>query len=347
MDRVAIEGLLIQEIDARGARRLNQLRDEAREVGEALGWQEAFALLEGLIAAIQSTRPAKLLKSRAARLYHLGKPYDSDRVALFESLATYLLRNDASTTVDYAGPSIEEYEVFAFFESYFSNFIEGTEFTVDEAERIVFDGEDIPTQYEDSHDVRALYKLCSDPQTLRLPLANEGDFNDWMRHAHGFLLEKRPSKRPGKLKIRANRAGDTEFVRPDYVIGTIAEGLRILTRLRNPFSRAVFLMFLVSEVHPFDDGNGRMARLIANAELSDSGVPKIILPTVYREDYLLGLRALTRRGEPDAYVKMLRKIWHYSSVIPCTSLAVAREFLERTQAFKFSSEGVIMFGMDE
>jgi fido (protein-threonine AMPylation protein) len=34
-----------------------------------------------------------------------------------------------------------------------------------------------------------------------------------------------------------------------------------------PFRRAAFQMFLISEVHPFRDGNGRMGRIFMNAEL--------------------------------------------------------------------------------
>jgi len=33
-------------------------------------------------------------------------------------------------------------------------------------------------------------------------------------------------------------------------------------------ARALLAMFIVSEVHPFIDGNGRLARLVMNAELS-------------------------------------------------------------------------------
>lgn len=43
--------------------------------------------------------------------------------------------------------------------------------------------------------------------------------------------------------------------------GRLRRGFDILSGLIDPFDRAVFAMFLVSEVHPFDDGNGRVARL--------------------------------------------------------------------------------------
>ena len=41
--------------------------------------------------------------------------------------------------------------------------------------------------------------------------------------------------------------------------------------LDTPFARAVFIMFLVSEVHPFVDGNGRIAPIMKRAELVAAG----------------------------------------------------------------------------
>lgn len=43
-----------------------------------------------------------------------------------------------------------------------------------------------------------------------------------------------------------------------------------------PFAKAVYMTFLVSEVHPFLDGHGRIARVMMNAELSAKGLSKII-----------------------------------------------------------------------
>lgn len=47
--------------------------------------------------------------------------------------------------------------------------------------------------------------------------------------------------------------------------------------LVDPFARAVYVMFLVTEVHPFTDGNGRVALVQMNAELvAASQVPIVI-----------------------------------------------------------------------
>jgi hypothetical protein len=75
------------------------------------------------------------------------------------------------------------------------------------------------------------------------------------------LLAGRPDKHPGEFKERANQAGATRFVDPDLVNGTLTEGYQRLAVLDTAWERSVFAMFLVSEVHPFDDGNGRSPTL--------------------------------------------------------------------------------------
>jgi Fic family protein len=49
------------------------------------------------------------------------------------------------------------------------------------------------------------------------------------------------------------------------------EHFEIGHRLIDPFQRAVYVMFVVAEVHPFLDGNGRVARIAMNAELTAGG----------------------------------------------------------------------------
>jgi len=74
------------------------------------------------------------------------------------------------------------------------------------------------------------------------------------------------------------------------------------------------MMFLVADVHPFADGNGRIARIMMNAELASAGLSTMIIPNVYREDTLLALRSLTRRHRPAALVDMCLRAQRFSSV---------------------------------
>jgi fido (protein-threonine AMPylation protein) len=82
----------------------------------------------------------------------------------------------------------------------------------------------------------------------------------------------RPELAPGAFKLEANRAGASVFVHPRHVRGTLAEGFALARTLPSPFARAVFMMFMVAEVHPFADGNGRAARIMMNAEMVMPGL---------------------------------------------------------------------------
>src|SRR5207249_6031607 len=95
-------------------------------------------------------------------------------------------------------------------------------------------------------------------------------------------------------------------------------------------ARAVFTMFLVSEVHPFKDGNGRLARIAMNAELSAIDQERIIIPTVFRTEYLQALRALSHNKVAQSLVRVLDFAQQYVSEISFESYESMREKLEHS-----------------
>ena len=110
-----------------------------------------------------------------------------------------------------------------------------------------------------------------------------------------------------------------------------------------PFSKAVYMMFLVSEVHPFHDGNGRVARVMMNAELSSKGLSKIMIPTVYREDYMGALRKLTRQQIAEPYIRMLLRAYELSATVNQQSIDEMERYLETCDAFKEPKDGKLKF----
>ena len=98
-------------------------------------------------------------------------------------------------------------------------------------------------------------------------------------------------------------------------------------------------MFMISEIHPFLDGNGRIARIMMNAELVSANQSKIIIPNVYREDYILSLKKLTRQREADTYIRTLAKAHEFSATIYGESMDDIQVKLENSNAFLLSEEG--------
>ena len=93
------------------------------------------------------------------------------------------------------------------------------------------------------------------------------------------------------------------------------------------------MMFLVSEVHPFLDGNGRVARVMMNAELEFSGEERIIIPIVYRNNYLSSLKALSHNKKAEPLIRVLDFAQNYTSTIDFTSFEGAQKNLMDTNAF--------------
>jgi len=312
--RELVETELENILSIRGEARLNALRDAASEVASKTGLKREFDQLNKIISALLATHDAKVLKSNAAIARASGVPYDPTRLtrfdALFQALHTYVFNHPGDAASNGIG-----LENFSFFESYFSNFIEGTEFTVEEAEEIIFNGRIIENRSEDSHDVQGTFQaVIGPPWRGSVPRTRE-EFTQTIRNINAIVMQSRPDKNPGEWKSRANQAGSTIFVAPELVQGTLKEGFERVSALTDPVARALMMMFIISEVHPFTDGNGRTARIAMNACLTDASLSRIIIPTVYREDYLLPLKALSNHDDPVAYIKSMSRAQAWSASI--------------------------------
>jgi hypothetical protein len=310
-ERVLAQPVLEAELDKilsiRGEYRFNQLRDSCRTLAETLGREKEFKRLDGIMGAMLGTHESKKLQGKQALARAAGHPYDPNRLALFDTLFSRLRMQampEVTSTAD-AGVSREN---FAFFESYFSNYIEGTTFLVSEAEEIVFEGKLIPNRTEDSHDILGTFQAAMRGPWRDQPAGTADDFLAWLKNVNALVMQSRLDKQPGEWKDQNNQAGSTLFVAHELVQGTLREGFERIWALEDPLSRALMTMFVISEVHPFKDGNGRTARLAMNCVLSAAGLSRIIVPTVYREDYLLPLKSLSNHADAAPYIRAMTRI---------------------------------------
>ena len=332
-----VENKLEQILLTGGEDRLNQYRDELRKAAEELGMQPEFVKINNLISALLSTHEASVLSTDSAKALAAGNPFDPKRLELFEILYDalkdryFIVRNNRNIEE-------ESFRLFSFFESYFSNYIEGTEFDIAEAKAIVDSGIPIPRRDEDSHDILGTFKILSNrSEMMRTPTSPDKLFSI-LSHRHSILLEGRPHLSPGIFKMKNNRAGQTEFVDYKLVKGTLSQGFKYYSALTDPFARAIFMMFMISEVHPFNDGNGRIARIMMNAELVKAGQSRIIVPTVFREDYLLALRKLTRQKDPSAYINVMTKLHQFSENLYGTDFSELKNYLGACNAYEEPSQ---------
>lgn len=327
LPRQEIEERLDVLLRRSGDTALKKLRDDAGMLAPKLGLEKEFKQLDNLIGTLLGTRDAPVT-SKTGIARKKGEPYDPGRLQLFEVLHRTLYE-----TPPILRPASQSTETLTFYEAYFSNFIEGTEFAVREAEEIVFEGKMPNDRPEDAHDVLGTYQIVSDLKEMqRIPKRFE-DFLALLKARHAVIMGERPGKLPGKFKIEGNRAGSTLFVAPELVEGTLKKGFELYQSLDTPFHRAVFMMFLVAEVHPFTDGNGRIARIMMNAELVAGKEQRIIVPTVYRNNYLMALKALTHNQQPHALIRTLDFAQRYTAKVEWTDKNISQRILEATHAF--------------
>ncbi|MCP4120988.1 MAG: Fic family protein [Bacteroidetes bacterium] len=327
-----LEERLEQIVRVNGEEELNKVRNKARNISRALGMTKEFERLDAIISALLATHTSKVLKSPVATARAFGIPYDPYRYELFGILYRELEQFEFRYWED-KNNDRTSFKTFAFFESYFSNYIEGTVFEIDEAKRIVASGVPMPARQEDSHDILGTYRIVSNKKEMRITPSTPEELITILKYRHKILMSAREDKKPGEFKDKNNRAGQTSFVDIDLVIGTLIKCFDFYNALKHPFAKAAYIMFAISEIHPFADGNGRIARIMMNAELVKENQARIIIPTVYRDDYLLALRKLTRQAKPAAYIRMLSRIHEYSYTIVGPDMGGMQLLLEESNAF--------------
>jgi hypothetical protein len=306
----------------------NKIRDSARSIAGSLGLESELKQLDRIIGTLLGTQRTHLT-AREAIARAAGRPYDDARVTLFQTLATELQANPLQ--VPAADPTANS-DLQAFIETYFSNYIEGTEFEIEEAHDIVVQGRPLRYREDDSHDILGTYRAILETKASPVIPQRFEDFAKQLQTWNREVIESRQAKNPGQFKTESNRAGNTVFVAPDLVVGTLEKGYESIMSAATPANRAALAMFVVAEVHPFTDGNGRTARLAMNLFLTEAGLTRIIVPTVYRDDYISALKAISINSLPTPTIRMLGRAARFSRWLNMTSKATAFAALKRSNA---------------
>lgn len=306
----------------------NKLRDTARAIAVPLGLESEFKQLDKTIGALLGTQRVPLT-APAAVARAAGRPYDDARVTLFQALATELQQDPLQVPLTDSGA---DSNLQAFIETYFSNYIEGTEFEIEEAHDIVVQGRPLKYREDDSHDILGTYHAILESKAHPVIAQSFEKFARQLQEWNRQVIESRHAKNPGEFKTESNRAGNTVFVMPELVVGTLSKGYEIIMSAATPGNRAALAMFVVAEVHPFTDGNGRTARLAMNQFLSQAGLTRVIIPTVYRDDYISALKAMSSNSFPQPLVRMLARASRFSRWVNMTSKENAFTDLKRSNA---------------
>ncbi|MCY3890448.1 MAG: Fic family protein [bacterium] len=322
--------------------RMTRLRDEAVELVEAIGGSDQIAEIEGLFERLEGVEPLRLGSGEFFQAVVFSKGWDERRVEMFKRLAGGL--------TEHADPDVPEFlpdppgsGELPFFESYFSNFIEGTVFTVEEARRIIETQQPPATRPADGHDILGTYRCVVDAVGRKAVSDDPQNLVGYLCDRHKMILEGRPEMRPGQWKQAPNQVGTYVFVDPMFVEGTLLRGFELAHSVPAGFRRALFVMAVVTEVHPFADGNGRVARVMMNAELSAVDAARILVPNVFRGEYIAGLRrtSTSEGADVSALMRVMGFAWRWTSAMPWEDRAATEGQLEATNALRDPDDATI------
>ena len=113
----------------------------------------------------------------------------------------------------------------------------------------------------------------------------------------------------------AGYRGSTVFLRGSGHVPPRWEAVRdampalfeLLENETQPSARAVLGHWLFGYIHPFPDGNGRMARFLMNVMLASGGYPWTVIRVEDRDDYLAALDAASTRMEIEPFAGFVAK----------------------------------------
>lgn len=340
-----------------------RLRNRARELAAQFDWQDAFELLEALLESIDkgaengargvwtrfrgvTQRSKKIRPSLAQAAGALARRSnevpqaesgrdpgcDADRLRLLEGLFRVLRERTYSARPRGDHPPGWDINR-AFFEAWFSNYLAGLEFDVEAAHQVIVDERPLAERPMDSAVLLNNFYLVEERCDFDRRPENGDDFLRLLARRHEALFAGRDDVPGGCYRQPGDRTDSTRFIAADKVRGTLLRGFDLYRELQEPFTRATFMLFLVRECHPFESGSGRIARMMMNAELSAAGEVRVLIPPVYCGDYWLALRALTRQGDPEPFVRMLARAHAFSAAIDFNSYQVALKQLQDSNAF--------------
>lgn len=333
-----VEKRLLEILRVRGEEGLNTIRDRAREISVPLNMEVQFKKLDLMIGTLLGSRES-VLTTDIGVAFASGEGYDQNRIPIFDHLFSALRWHANAIRRDMTSKDDAFYNI-SFFDAYFSNYIEGTRFYIEEAMDIVFNGYSPPNRPADAYDILGTYRVASSKDDMTSVPRDFDDFVKILKDRHSRIMDGRPEINPGQFKMANNQAGSTMFVPWQLVIGTLRKGFQLYQALDTPFARALFMMFIISETHPFNDGNGRMARLMMNAELISSNETRIIIPSVYRNEYINSLKRLSNHNNSEAFIHVMSYAQEFVSRINFSDIQLARRILEQHNAFHDPAEDV-------
>lgn len=196
--------------------------------------------------------------------------------------------------------------------TYASNALEGNSLTESETKVVLEDGITIGGKSLRDHFEALGHSEAFD---LLYKLAARQEITE--RHIlelHKLFYYRIDPKQAGRCrKVGVIVTGSTlSFPRPAELKQAMADFSAQIPKQRaakHPIEFAAWLHIGLVSIHPFIDGNGRIARLLMNLALLQAGYPIAIIPPVVRPDYIEALK-ISNSGDDQPFIRLLSNmVW--------------------------------------
>lgn len=196
--------------------------------------------------------------------------------------------------------------------TYTSNALEGNSLTLSETKVLLEDGitvggKPIRDCYEATGHARAYDYM--------LALARSGNLvitEDMVCRLHCLFYNSIDPDQAGQYRKGQVFITGTEYVPPaaEDVPGCMSAFIAELAEKQqalHPVELAAYAHRHLVDIHPFQDGNGRTARLLMNLILINQGYCIVSIPPVLRHDYIVALQQAQRARNPsdEAFVRLI------------------------------------------
>ncbi|HOX30455.1 MAG TPA: Fic family protein [Candidatus Paceibacterota bacterium] len=217
---------------------------------------------------------------------------------LFPAIPTEIFNNNELAVMDLAAADYEqrtskisetirkkELERFIIELSWKSSKIEGNTYTLLDTEKLILENKEAP-----GHDKNETLMIINHKEALNFVLANTGEFKTLTRANLEKLHEVLVKDMDVALELRKDAVGIAgSKYRPLGTAYQIQEAIALLSdaieRAGSPYAKALLAVLGISYIQPFEDGNKRTARLMANAFLFAHQKTPLSYRSVDEEEY--------------------------------------------------------------
>ena len=186
--------------------------------------------------------------------------------------------------------------------TYASNALEGNTLSLVETKVVLEDGITIGGKPLKDHYETVGHAKAFD-EIINLSKNTTFTEND-IKLLHKLFYEKIDNEKAGKYRTSQViiTGSDVELPKPEELDEKMHEFILQLPKLKeklHPVEYAAMVHIIFVNIHPFTDGNGRVARLLMNLALLQSGYNIVVIPPVVRADYISAIQKTNNGNNAD------------------------------------------------